>query len=126
MLRVCAQPADIKSARKLMPLILSCLLALSIAAIIFGSPKVFSSKPKTRCNSSNVGARSKMVPFKSSFKTLLSEIDPPPEGAFIRLAKPEIMSKTITKKMPNAVKVPKIDAKKLFIKFIIKLLVLQI
>ena len=48
------------------------------------------------------------------------------EGAFIRLAKPEIMSKTITKKIPNAVKVPKIDAKKLFIKFIIKLLVLQI
>ena len=109
-----------------MPLILSCLLALSIAAIIFGSPKVLSSRPKTRCNSSNVGARSKMVPFKSSFKTLLSEIDPPPEGAFTRLANPEIISKTKTKKIPKAVKVPKTDAKKLFIKFMVKLLVLQI
>ena len=64
--------------------------------------------------------------FKSSVRTLFCFIELPPDGADIMLAIPEIKRSTITKKSPKAVRVPSIDAKKLFRKFMLKLLVLQI
>jgi hypothetical protein len=47
-------------------------------------------------------------------------------GDPIILVIPEIKRSTITKKRPKPIRVPRTDAKKLFRKFILKILVLQI